>query len=130
MEREMEQERARARRGARVGVGSPAFEALTHWREAVWPKVSGAACPEFTAAQVQSLAVLSGKHGPPAICAAMDAALADEFWGPKLDLDTFIAKYARWLERKAPAPRSNPQVGVAAPAPAAAFGEGGRRAIE
>jgi uncharacterized protein YdaU (DUF1376 family) len=96
-------------RAARMGVGHPAFDVVTHWTGAVWPALSGAACPDVTAAQAQSLAVLSGKHGAAAICAAMDAAAADEYWGPKLDLDTFVAKHAKWLARKAGAPPPPPQ---------------------
>jgi hypothetical protein len=104
-----------------MGVGHPAFEAVTHWTGVVWLKLSGASCPDVTTAQAQSLAVLSNKHGAPAICAAMDAAAADEFWGPKLDLDTFVAKHARWLVRKAaPAPPGK-RPGMAAVGSAEAF---------
>lgn len=87
-----------------MGVGSPAFEAVSHWTGAVWPRLSAAECPDVQQHQAQSLAALSNKHGAPAICGAMDAAAADEFWGPKLDLDTFIAKHARWLGRKPAGP--------------------------
>jgi hypothetical protein len=129
-EREKEPERARASREARVGVGHPAFEAIDHWTRTVWPSLSSAECPAVTTAQAQSLAVLCAKHTPAVLVDAMSAAAADDFWGPKLDLDTFIAKHARWLGRKPQAQHADPRVGVAAPAPASAFGEGGQRAIE
>jgi hypothetical protein len=91
---------AQSERKARVGVGHPAFECISHWRGEVWPRLSEALCPDVTPTQAQSLAVLSQKHGARPICAAMDAAVVDEFWGPKLDLDTFIAKHGKWLGRK------------------------------
>jgi hypothetical protein len=112
---------AHPQRIARVGVGSPAFEAVAHWTGKVWPKLSGAACPDVTTTQAQSLAVLSNKHGVAAICAAMDAAAADEFWGSKLDLDTFVAKHARWLARKAGALPPGKRPGMAPMGSAEAF---------
>lgn len=91
---------ARPNRPTRVGVGSPAFEAVEHWRGTVWPRLSTAECPDVPTDQVQSLAALSGKHGPAAVTAAMDAAAADSFWHGKLDLGIFIAKFPRFLGRK------------------------------
>lgn len=89
---------------ARVGVGSPAFPAVEHWTKTVWPRLSEALCPSVTTVQEQSLRVLCERHGPAVICAAMDAAAVDEFWGAKLDLDTFISRNAKWLGRKATGP--------------------------
>ena len=100
-------ERTRAARGARLGVAHPGFQAATHWTSVIWPKLSTAACPDVTTAQAQSLAGLSSKHTPAAVCAAMDAAASDSFWADKLDLETFIAKFPRWLGRKAPVAAAN-----------------------
>ncbi len=97
----------RPKRTGRIGVGHPAFEAVEHWRAKVWPRLSTEECPEIVTQQSQSLAGLSGKHGPAAVRAAMDAAVSDGYWGPKLDLDTFISKFPKWLGRRS-APASGP----------------------
>jgi hypothetical protein len=89
-------------RAARVGVGDPAFEAVDHWRRVVWPKLSPADCPLVTQSQKQSLAVLSQSNTAATVCAAMDRAAADGFWADKIDLDSFIAKFPRFLPRREP----------------------------
>lgn len=90
------------RRTARLGLGHPAYEAVEHWTGVVWPRLSEASCPDITTTQAQSLAHLSGKHGPGAVCAAMDAAAADEYWARRLDLAAFINNVGKFLARKTP----------------------------
>jgi uncharacterized protein YdaU (DUF1376 family) len=99
-------------RAALVGVGHPAFEVIQHWTSSVWPSLSTVPCPDVTTTQAQSLAVLSGKHGARVLCDAMDAAAADPYWAKTLDLDTFIAKHAKWLGRKAPPRKMTGDLGV------------------
>lgn len=89
-------------RAARLGVGHPAFEAVEHWTKSAWPATSTVQCPVVTTSQAQSLAALCGKHTTPVVLAAMDRAAADPFWSDKLDLDTFIAKFGRFLHDKDP----------------------------
>lgn len=87
----------RPERPARVGVGSPAFDAVQHWRLTAWPKRSPSPCPVVTERQVAALVHLVAEHTVPVVTGAMDRATADPFWADKLDLDTFIARFARFL---------------------------------
>jgi hypothetical protein len=87
-------------RPARLGVGSPAFEAADHWTRVVWPKLSRSPCEPVTAAQAQRLAELSSRRGAAEVCSAMSRAAADPFWSDKLDLDVFLSRPDRFAARK------------------------------
>jgi hypothetical protein len=91
-------------RPARVGVGSPAFLAVQHWREKAWPAMSPAPCPAVTERELPALSRLVADHGTDAVTAAMDRAVADPFWRDKLDLAAFVAKFPRFLARHATGP--------------------------
>jgi uncharacterized protein YdaU (DUF1376 family) len=84
-------------RAARIGVGDPAFEAVQHWTQTVWAKVSPLPCPAISTAQKRSLAELTRRHTAAVVLASMDRAAADPFWADKLDLDQFVAKFARFM---------------------------------
>lgn len=116
-------QRAGASRTAMLGVGSPAFGVVTHWRERVWPTLSSADCPDVLTSQVQSLTGLVAKHGEAEVIAALDRAAADPFWKPRLELDAFVAKFPRFLPRTAESATS-PQFGRAPPRPPEAFQAG------
>ena len=84
-------------RRARIGPGHPAFEAVQHWTQITWPEISTARCPEVETHQAQSLAALSAQFTPHVVMDAMDRAAADPWWANKLDLQTFLAQFARFL---------------------------------
>lgn len=101
-QRSAAQRNAPQQRTSRMGVGHPAFEVIGHWRT-VWSTMSPAACPEVTASQAASLAGLCSSRGLDEVKAAMGRAAADPYWGRSLDLDTFIAKFPKFLPRTEPA---------------------------
>lgn len=90
----------RPRRAARLGPGHPAWEAIAHWTDTTWPRISGTAAEPVTTSQAQALAELCGRRGPAEVTAAMDRAASDEFWAPKLTLASFVAQFDRFLPRK------------------------------
>jgi hypothetical protein len=117
-----------ARRPARLGVGSPAWEPWEHWSTKAWPKVANGAPEPLSAAQAQRLTELCGRHGPAEVCARMDRAAADEYWAGKLTLDIVLDRFERFAERKAGA---GPPAGGKVTAAASKHTEftGGRREL-
>lgn len=89
-------------RAARMGVGHPAFEAVKHWTDVAWPRRSSSPHGDITTPQAQRLAGLCSLHGVREVTARMDRAVADKFWGDKLDLDLFIAKFDRFAPTGGP----------------------------
>lgn len=110
------------RERARTAPTGPQADCFAHWRDVIWPKLSGTPYPGTKADHVLVAEKLK-QVSPETLRGAMDRYAVDPFWAGKLDLKGFCSHLPKFLTNGSPVAQK--RLAIAVPAPHDAFGEGG-----